>query len=78
MEQQSGEEKAEYAIGLIKELSEHMTRDFGKWLTTVNLKICTNFILHFQMVTHCVANPAGLTSVYLFTWKIKKQATFAK
>ncbi len=37
MEQQGGEEKAEYGIGLIKELSKQMTKDFGKGFTSTNL-----------------------------------------
>lgn len=48
VEQQGGEEKAEYAIGLIKELLEHMTRDFGKWLTTANL-------LKYAPILYCIS-----------------------
>ncbi len=47
VEQQGGEEKAEYGSGLIKELSKQMTKDFGKGFTTANLKNMRQFYLTF-------------------------------
>ena len=38
IEEQSGNEKAEYGTGLLKELSKQMTQDFGKGFTVANLK----------------------------------------
>ena len=37
VEEQNGEERAEYGTGLLKELSNQMTRDFGKGFTVANL-----------------------------------------
>lgn len=39
IEEQKGEERAEYGSGLLKELSKQMTQDFGKGFTVSNLKI---------------------------------------
>jgi predicted nuclease of restriction endonuclease-like (RecB) superfamily len=47
VEQQGGEEKAEYGVGLIKDLSNQMTRDFGKGFTAANLKNMRQFYLTF-------------------------------
>lgn len=44
IEEQGGNEKAEYGIGLLKELSKQMTQDFGKGFTVSNLKTCDSFI----------------------------------
>ena len=38
IEEQGGNEKAEYGTGLLKELSKQMTHDFGKDFTVTNLK----------------------------------------
>ena len=38
IEEQGGNEKAEYGTGLLKELSKQMTQDFGKGFTVTNLK----------------------------------------
>ena len=38
IEEQGGNEKAEYGTGLLKELSKQMTQDFGKGFTVSNLK----------------------------------------
>ena len=38
IEEQGGNEKAEYGAGLLKELSKQMTHDFGKGFTVANLK----------------------------------------
>ena len=45
--EQGGEERAEYGSGLLKELSERMTRDFGKGFTVANLKNMRQFYLTF-------------------------------
>lgn len=45
--EQGGDEKAAYGTGLLKELSEQMTRDFGKGFTVTNLKYMRQFYLTF-------------------------------
>ena len=45
--EQGGPERAEYGRGLIKELSEKMTRDFGKGFTIANLKNMRQFYMTF-------------------------------
>ena len=47
IEEQGGNEKAEYGTGLLKELSKQMTQDFGKGFTVVNLKNMRQFYLTF-------------------------------
>lgn len=47
IEEQGGNEKAEYGIGLLKELSKQMTQDFGKGFTAANLKNMRQFYLTF-------------------------------
>ena len=47
IEEQGGNEKAEYGIGLLKELSKQMTQDFGKGFTVANLKNMRQFYLTF-------------------------------
>ena len=47
VEQQGGEETAEYGTGLIKELSRQMTKDFGKGFTVANLKNMRQFYIVF-------------------------------
>lgn len=47
VEEQNGEERAEYGIGLLKELSKQMTKDFGKGFTVSNLKNMRQFYLTF-------------------------------
>lgn len=47
IEEQGGEERAEYGIGLLKELSRQMTADFGKGFTVANLKNMRQFYLTF-------------------------------
>ena len=47
IEEQGGEERAEYGIGLLKELSKQMTEDFGKGFTVANLKNMRQFYLTF-------------------------------
>ena len=50
VEKQGGEKRADYGIGLIKELSEQMTRDFGKGYTERNLWFMKQFYLLFPKV----------------------------
>lgn len=38
VENQKGKDRAEYGEGILKELSNKMTKDFGKGFTTTNLK----------------------------------------
>ncbi len=47
IEEQKGEERAEYGSGLLKELSKQMTQDFGKGFTVSNLKNMRQFYLNF-------------------------------
>lgn len=47
IEEQKGEERAEYGAGLLKELSKQMTQDFGKGFTVANLKNMRQFHLAF-------------------------------
>ena len=47
IEEQGGHEKAEYGTGLLKELSNQMTQDFGKGFTVANLKNMRQFYLTF-------------------------------
>lgn len=48
IEEQGGNEKAEYGTGLLKELSKQMTQDFGKGFTVANLKNMRQFYLTFS------------------------------
>ncbi len=47
IEEQGGEDRAEYGTGLIKELSAQMTKDFGKGCTVANLKNMRQFYQTF-------------------------------
>ncbi len=47
IEEQGGNEKAEYGVGLLKELSKQMTHDFGKGFTVANLKNMRQYYLTF-------------------------------
>ncbi|WP_298590253.1 YhcG family protein [uncultured Selenomonas sp.] len=47
IDEQDGEKKAEYGVGLLKELSKRMTADFGKGFTVANLKNMRQFYLTF-------------------------------
>ena len=47
IEEQGGEERAEYGAGLLRELSRQMTKDFGKGFTVANLKNMRQFYLTF-------------------------------
>lgn len=48
VEKQGGEARAKYGDGLIKELSNKMTKDFGKGFDESNLKRLRQFYLLFQ------------------------------
>lgn len=47
-EEQKGKSKAEYGAGLLKELSEQLTNDFGKGYSETNLKYFRQFYLTFS------------------------------
>jgi predicted nuclease of restriction endonuclease-like (RecB) superfamily len=47
IEEQGGDERAEYGAGLLKDLSKQMTRDFGKGFTVANLKNMRQFYQTF-------------------------------
>lgn len=47
VEKQSGNEKAEYGVALLKNLSKEMTKEFGKGFTIANLKNMRQFYLTF-------------------------------
>ena len=47
IEEQGGEDRAEYGAGLLQELSRQMTKDFGKGFTGTNLKYMRQFYLAF-------------------------------
>ena len=48
VEQQGGEERAEYGTSLISVLAKRLTADFGKGFTPTNLKYMRQFYLQFQ------------------------------
>ncbi|MFI3169435.1 MAG: DUF1016 N-terminal domain-containing protein [Faecalibacterium sp.] len=49
VEQQGGNEKAEYGTALISELSKQLTEEFGKGFTNANLKNMRQFYLTFPI-----------------------------
>lgn len=49
VEEQGGEERAEYGTGLLNELSRQMTLDFGKGFTVRNLRAMRQFYLLFPI-----------------------------
>lgn len=49
-QEQSGEAKAKYGHGLLKELSQKLTEDFGKGYTETNLKYFRQFYLAFPPI----------------------------
>ena len=49
VEQQGGEERAEYGAQLIKELSRRLTADFGRGFTVTNLKYMRQFYMAFPI-----------------------------
>ena len=49
VEQQEGEDRAEYGAQLIKELSKQLAADFGKGFTVTNLKYMRQFYLAFPI-----------------------------
>lgn len=52
IEEQGGNERAEYGTGLLKELLKQMTQDFGKGFTVANLK---NMPIKGTTESSCVA-----------------------
>lgn len=48
VEKQGGDARAEYGTALLKEVSKHLTADFGKGFTEANLKNMRQFYLTFQ------------------------------
>jgi len=48
-EEQNGLERAEYGLFLIKELSERLTKDFGKGYDQTNLKLFRKFYIEFPV-----------------------------
>lgn len=48
--EQAGEVKAEYGIGLLKELSKKLTAEFGKGFTETNLKYFRQFYISFPPI----------------------------
>ena len=61
IEEQGGNEKAEYGTGLLKDYRNKWLKILEKDLLLPIWKIWGSFIWHFQMATHCVANWVGLT-----------------
>jgi predicted GNAT family N-acyltransferase len=47
-EEQKGKERAEYGKQIIKELSQKLTREFGKGFSTTNLKQMRQFYLTYS------------------------------
>ena len=48
VEEQDGNRRAEYGTGLLKDLSKHLTNDYGKGFTVANLKNMRQFYLTFR------------------------------
>ena len=48
VEEQGGKERAAYGKALVKELSRHLTQDFGRGFTETNLKYMRQFYLAFS------------------------------
>lgn len=59
VEEQGGEERAEYGKALIRELAKKLTADYGRGFTTTNLKYMRQFYLAF---------PIGHTLCDQLTW----------
>ncbi|PPK60558.1 uncharacterized protein DUF1016 [Malaciobacter marinus] len=62
-EEQGGEKRAEYGKALLKNLSEQLSKEFGKGYSEQNLKNMRQFYLSYKKDRHCLANLnlAGLT-----------------
>ncbi|MCK4735346.1 MAG: hypothetical protein KAT65_23035, partial [Methanophagales archaeon] len=70
-EEQKGSERAKYGKALIKELSQRLTRDYGKGFTERNLWYMRDFYLTFPKVN---ALRAELTwTHYRFLLKVDKE-----
>ena len=70
-EEQKGKEKAEYGSYLIKELSEKLTKDFGKGFTPSNLKYIRQFYLIFP-ISHTLCDQLSW-SHYRLLLKVKNE-----
>ena len=66
IEEQGGNEKAEYGTGLLKELSKQMTQDFGKGFTVTNLKYMRQLYLTFPN-GHALCDELSRTHYRLLT-----------
>ena len=51
-----GATRAEYGKGVLKDLAERLTAEFGKGLMKATFVICDCFTGISQFVTHCVTN----------------------
>ena len=72
IEEQGGNEKAEYGTGLLKELSKQMTQDFGKGFTVANLKSFRNPFLKKSLQYILFAFPlAKLPNLFFRHLKLK-------
>ena len=60
VEKQSGNEKAEYGVALLKNLSKEMTKEFGKGFTLTNLKYMRQFYLTFPK-SHALSDQLSWT-----------------
>ena len=49
VEEQGGAERAKYGAGLLRELSQQTTKDFGKGFTVTNLSYMRQFYLTFPI-----------------------------
>ena len=71
VEQQGGNERAEYGAQLIKELSKRLTADFGKGFTVTNLKYMRQFYLAFP-IGHALSDQLSWTH-YRLLIRVKDQ-----
>lgn len=69
IEEQGGNEKAEYGTGLLKELSKQMTQDFGKGFTVANLKNMRQFYLTFPNGYALRSELSWTDTQWWFLWK---------
>jgi len=70
-EEQNGKDKAKYGLYLIKELSEKLTKDFGKGFTPSNLKYIRQFYLVFP-ISHTLCDQLSW-SHYRSLLKVKSE-----
>lgn len=62
--EQEGKERAEYGTGLLKNLAQRLTDEFGRGFTERNLRNMRTFIKNFQNGTQCVPNCHGRIIAY--------------